>query len=414
MLIGKNQSLENAILHAGNLDNIVDMNGQTRWITGEIIIPSGMKVCNGTVVFESGDSVLVLTGASPSLEHMKVDSRTANNFDRVQRGIVELRATTKAVIRDVEITGKNNRKAIFCNTTANGTEILDVKVNGGIGWGILFSDATSEQFPEYRKIGDEDYTGQQLGKGLLIDGFTYSNLPEEADPGTYYAGDAVEINCPDHSFEGITVRNVYIANTRKNGNSNGIGLVFARCFDVTVEQVEVNNTAHDGIHFEKGGTHRVSHFTTNGCNRALVTTHTTDSHFKHGTCLNSGKWLASYSDRDFGTMTGAWFEDILFDGCSENGFLVSNARQATFKNLTCRNYRGQGKTVLRFYDQAKGAVHGSLLEEIHFDKGESSVIPQYLIGMTDGCSGNVLRKITSTGYPPLPFQLDAGNIVEAK
>lgn len=408
MKLGDNQSLADGLLLAEQTDKILDMNGMTRWISEEVVVGSGMKLCNGFITYQTANGVVKLQGSHPVLEDIVIDSRSLNDFNRLQRGIVELYATVGAVIQEVRIKGRNNRKAIFCKTKASSTKILNVHVSGGLGWGLLFNDAVSEQFPEYRG----DFTGE-IGQGLLVDGFTFSNLPGTDDGSSYYGGDALEINCPDHGFDDITVRNVIIENTRSNSGSNGIGLGFASCTNVIVEDVQVSNTAHDGIHYEKGGTHLTTRFHTLNCNRALVTTHTSDSHFVGGTCTKSGRWITCYNDRDFGTMTGARFEDITFDGCTHNGITISNARHVTLKDLTCLNYAGDLKSILTFYNEKdKGPVTDSLLDTIHFDQGTSELNPQYLIRMVMGSTRNTLRNITCSGKDySLQMLLDPGNVV---
>ncbi len=235
-------------IHQANAVTIIDITvlySGILWISEEYPINANTIVQNGIIKFSTNAASVVFKGQIPTLKNVTVDSRQTSN---PLKGIIELQNTNGALIQDVIIDGDNSRRSIYCNTSANNTNITNVDVVGKIAWGILFDDMDNNT---RAVVNGYNYP---IGSGLYINNFKFGR---EDSTG---AGDAIEINCPRYRFKKIRVNNVLVRKTNRT-DANGLGIAFAQCSDVEVRNVEVRNTGHDSIHFEHSYDCFVENFT---------------------------------------------------------------------------------------------------------------------------------------------------------
>lgn len=411
MIFNVGQSLQELIILASVTDKVVDLNGKNAWINEDLILSGGVSVIgNGGEIKYTGKNKSVsikVKGKSNALRDLTIQTFA---FGDGNRGIIELIDTDDTIIQDVKILGDNPSKAIMCKTRMSNTWIYDVTVSGNIGWGIYINDAVSEQYPEYRMVDGIDYQNSPIGEILYINNFTFGheNLTR--------AGDGIEINCPDWGFKHITI-NRPIINKTNITSSNGIGLGFARCYDVTINDPYVSNTAHDGIHFEKGSYYRVNNPFIVNCNRAFGLGHINDLKVVNGYIVDCPKWVISYSNRvgeQYPTSFQVSFDSVRFDGCSDTGFVLANAENCKFKNIEIKNYNGNSKFVFKLYKENKNlkAVHNSEFTNINIINNKEGVIPDCLISLEDGCSNNVIHSLNYEGFEePLGVQINGNKIL---
>lgn len=389
------KDLNQVILQAQQGDKIVDLNNTSVYVNTEIKITDKITIRNGRIRFTGSEATLTLRGLSPILENIVIDSSAINNANR---GIIELINTNGAKLNTVTISGDNNRKAIFCKTIASETYLNNVTVSGNIGWGVLFNDAVSEQNDNFRIVENKNYDGVPIGSGLYVTNFKFENGVD-----SLRTGDGFEINCPDFGFSNIKINGISIKNTKKSA-SNGIGIGFARCNDVNVDQIYVEASASDAIHFEKGSNHTITNFELLNCDRALMASHTENTKYIKGNCVNSGSWIISYSDRvgeNYPPSKNMLFENITFDGAKRRGFLISNTSGSIFRNLTCTNYNGnESMPIILFYQVTSDVspVTDSLLDTIYFRRGSSIKNPPFLISFEKGGFRNKIKNIDQSQY----------------
>jgi len=354
------------------------------WTTGDFVISSNTIVQNGVIKINGLSDSVVLKGENLVLRNVTIDSRKTTS---TSKGIIELQNTNRAVIQDVIIDGENQRRAIYCNTSANDTSITNVDVVGKIAWGILFDDMDNDT---RAVVNGYNYP---IGSGLYITNYKFGH---ENSTG---AGDAIEINCPRYRFKNIRVNGALVRRTNRAGE-NGLGIAFAQCSDVEVRNVEVYNTGHDGIHFEHSYDCFVENFTIVGSWRAIGVSHSKNVTVREGTVTNTGAWVISYNTVvNAIPMQNSTFENIVFDGCYNNGFLVSNAENLMFRNLTLKNYNAsQNYGVIHFYNQSIGSVYDSTIEDVQILRDQGVNNPLAAICVEGGGTGNRIKGITSVGY----------------
>jgi len=398
--------LNTVILQASQGDGIVDLNKASIYVDKEIKIIDHVTVRNGRIRFTGNEATITLRGRQPVLDNITIDAASTSSI----RGIIEFINTTDAKLNLVTITGDTDRKAIFCKTAATDTRLENVTVTGNIGWGVLFNDAVSEQSDKnYRFVEGRDYSTIAIGSGLYVTNFKFEN-----GVNSLKTGDGFEINCPDHGFSNIKINGISIKNTKKS-SSNGIGIGFARCSNVCIDQIYIESSASDAIHFEKGAHHKITNFELVNCDRALMASHTDDTQYIGGTCLNSGSWIISYSDREgekYPPSRSMLFENIIFDGAKRRGFLISNTSDSIFRNITCKNYNGnESMPIILFYkvNAIVSPVTDSLLDTIYFVRGSSLKNPPYLIFFEKGGLRNKIINIDQSQYPEGKIFIDPTN-----
>ena len=384
-------SLQEAINDAKEKGKNVYLNERIIYVSSDIIIPSNVKVFGGTIKFLNQSSI-ILKGNKPSMYNVTIDSQV---YGIRTRGIIELVNTEGANLKSIKILGDNDATAILCKTRAKTTYIEDIDISGKIAWGLLFNDAESEQGKGYRTVQGIDYSVEGLGSGLYIDNFKFGNVKSTRN------GDGIEINAPDYGFDDIVIKDVLVrkANRANDASSNGIGLGFANCMNVKLEDLKVYNTGHDAIHFEKGKNHLIKNFYVKNSYRTIGISHTEHSLFQKGLSFDSDIWIASYNRLSQKPLENVTFEDITFDGAKEYGILLSNAKNINFKKITLKNYNGSATTpIIQFYDAGKGSVFNSKLTEIKIIKANGRLMSSSIIGILKGSINNRLSNIVFDGY----------------
>lgn len=404
MIIGQRQTLRDAINKAAASDGVVDLNGTTVWINDRIDLVEGVQIRNGVIKF-SGPAHLVLLAKSPSLRDLIVDSAGYSSVDP----IIEFVDTDGARISNVQILGNNPRKAVVCKTRAINTDIDGLSIIGQIGWGVLFNDAIREQKnPAYRVFDGKDYAGEPLGRRLSIRNYTFG-MSELVRP-----GDGIEINCPENGFSDIVLENITINKTLMTA-ANGIGMGFANCTKVRINNARVYNAALSGIHFEKGSDHIVNGFYVEGGGRGISIGHTADTTFQSGECVNNTQWVTAYNTTtERGPGDNLTIEDTIFRGCTSDGFLISNATRYKLRRLTFSGYKGgEMGSFIKLYRQdtlgLRSGVDESQLENLTFIRNAGDTAPDSLISL-ENSPNNVIKHVNTEGGMDRVVKID-GNYV---
>jgi hypothetical protein len=398
-------TLQQAVSAASAQGKSVNLNSKTVSISSDVTIPSNVKVFNGTISFNAIVRV-ILTGKGCCLEDVVINANTYGKWDS---GVVELVDTDKALLKSVTINGDFNGIGLYCKTKATNTRIKGLTIEGKISWGILFNDGESEQGVGYRKVSGVDYATQSLGYGLYIEDYVFNNT--STDSSLRY-GDGVEINCPDFGFSDINIKRARITNPAHKdapGSASGMGLGFARCNNVVIDNITIKGAQYDALHFENLSENIiVTNFLVDSSVTGIKLGNIDTVILKSGIITNCTQWLIQTSTDTAKSVKNVSVEDLTFKNNAVNqaynssikGIHLSGAENMNFKNIRCVNY-GATDTIVRLglseFNAAINDVYNSSFDNFVFVKGSTNVTGP-LLKLGAKSTGNVVKNMSIIGY----------------
>lgn len=408
-------SIKEAIAYAKENNKIIDLNGKNiSYNLNENLIVDSVEIRNGFIEILS-NSKIILKGNNPILRNIKIKMHN-DSVGGLNNGVIELITSSNAVIDNVYANVGVKWSFLFCKTRAYNTQIRNLKLEGNLRYGILFNDACSEQGESFRILDGVDYSDGTIGAGLIIDNYEYINTV--SDDNTIYDGDGIEINCPDYGFDNIMINNVKISRARHVNGASGMALGFAKCRNIIIDNVKIENCGFDGLHFEnKCQDVYVNNFRVDECVRGISIGSCKNVVLTNGNVNNCTVWLSMSNLHDNNKEIN--FENITFKDnkiLNENfyskisGFEINDMKNSTFRNVKCINNGKIGYGFLnlglsKYLTSSNTNINGYIdvqsctFENFTIEAGNHTLTsPKKIIELGENSKSNIFNNIKIYGY----------------